>query len=88
MGIPALAERIRSLLPTYQHGSGTDHVLLDLRRCEACWECVDVCPQGVLAVISFGPHRHAVVEHPDDCTGCLACTNVCEAGALTRHDPP
>ena len=63
--MPAFAERIRSLLPPHHHSAGTDHVLLDRRRCEACWECVEACPKGVLGAVSFGPHRHAVVERPE-----------------------
>ena len=86
--MPALAERIRSLLPPHHHSAGTDHVLLDRRRCEACWECVEACPTGVLGAISFGPHRHAVVERPGDCIGCWACVRACESEALTSRQVP
>lgn len=84
--VPAFAERIRSLLPSHDHAVATPHVALSRSRCEACWECVEACPNDVLGSVSFGPHRHAVVAHPDDCTGCLACVRVCETGALTRRD--
>jgi ferredoxin len=84
--MPAFAERIRSLLPPHHHSNETDHVLLDRRQCEACWECASACPNGVLGAVSFGPHRHAVVDRPEDCTGCLACVKACEAGALTRRE--
>jgi NAD-dependent dihydropyrimidine dehydrogenase PreA subunit len=86
MAMSAFAERIRSMLPPHQHSTATDYVLLDRRQCEACWECVSVCPNGVLGAVSIGPHRHAVVERPEDCTGCLACAKVCESGALIRHE--
>jgi NAD-dependent dihydropyrimidine dehydrogenase PreA subunit len=85
--MPALAQRLRSLLPGHQHAVATDYVALDRRRCEACWECIDACRNGVLGAVSFGPHRHAVVRRPEECTGCMACVKACEAGALTRADP-
>ena len=85
--MPAFAERIRSLLPPHDHSVQTAHVLLDRRRCEACWECVDACRNGVLGAVSFGPHRHAIVDRPEECTGCLACVKACESGALTRREP-
>jgi NAD-dependent dihydropyrimidine dehydrogenase PreA subunit len=65
----------------------TDHVVLNRRVCEACGECVEVCPNDVLRLVAVGPHRHAKVvrKTADACTGCLACVRACEAGALTRR---
>ena len=64
--------------------AATDYIMLDRRQCEACWECVEACPNEVLGMLSLGPHRHADRGRPDDCTGCLACVRACEAGALDQ----
>jgi 2-oxoglutarate ferredoxin oxidoreductase subunit delta len=65
----------------------TQFVALDTRACEACWECVEACPNGVLRMHTIGRlHRHARIADADACSGCLKCVRVCEAGALSRVD--
>jgi NAD-dependent dihydropyrimidine dehydrogenase PreA subunit len=59
-------------------------VALDRSRCEACWECIAVCPQAVIGKIDMWRHRHAVVRAGDRCLGCGRCVKVCAAGALTK----
>lgn len=68
--------------------SATAFIILDRSRCEACWECLDACPQAVLGKVDFLGHRHAKVKTAEDCTGCGRCVKVCEAGALSRVDRP
>ena len=65
----------------------TDHIVLDRGVCEACAECVEACPNGVLRLVAVGPHRHAKIvrKTADACTGCFACVRACEAGALSRR---
>jgi NAD-dependent dihydropyrimidine dehydrogenase PreA subunit len=63
--------------------TATAHITLDRGLCDACWECIDACPNDVLGRIKIGPHRHAVVRSPEECTGCLACVKRCTSGALT-----
>jgi NAD-dependent dihydropyrimidine dehydrogenase PreA subunit len=67
----------------------TDHIVLDRRICEACGNCVEACPSGILRLIAMGPHRHAKIARKtaDTCTGCLACVRSCEAGAIARGEP-
>jgi NAD-dependent dihydropyrimidine dehydrogenase PreA subunit len=59
------------------------YITLDRHACEACGQCVETCPKGVLGMIRMGPHRHARIVAADACAGCLACVKVCERGALT-----
>jgi 2-oxoglutarate ferredoxin oxidoreductase subunit delta len=61
----------------------TPFVALARSRCEACWECVAVCPESVLGKIDVWIHRHAVVRDGDRCQGCRRCIKVCAAGALS-----
>ena len=74
-----------SLARRRRRADATDHVTLDRRACEACGQCVETCPNGVLRMIRMGPHRHARIAAADACTGCLACVRGCEAGALARR---
>jgi 2-oxoglutarate ferredoxin oxidoreductase subunit delta len=70
-----------------RHSRATRFVTLDTHACEACWECVESCPNEVLGRVTIGRlHRHARITDADACTGCLACVRVCEAGALSRVD--
>jgi NAD-dependent dihydropyrimidine dehydrogenase PreA subunit len=65
----------------------TEHIVLDVRACEACRLCVEACRKGVLRMVEVGPHRHAKIvrKTAGACTGCLACVRACEAGALSSR---
>ena len=63
----------------------TDFITLDSRACEACWECVEACPNEVLGRLSVLFHKHAKIVAAEACTGCLKCVRVCETGALERR---
>jgi NAD-dependent dihydropyrimidine dehydrogenase PreA subunit len=76
----------QSLARRWRHADTTANVTLDRRACEACGQCVETCPNGVLRMIRVGPHRHAKIAAAEACTGCLACVRGCEAGALARRD--
>ena len=80
-------ERLKSVLPPAgRRARGTDYVGLDRRACDACWECLEACPNDVFGKV--GLHRHVVVRARDACSGCLACVEVCRTGALTELDEP
>jgi NAD-dependent dihydropyrimidine dehydrogenase PreA subunit len=66
--------------------TGTPFIRLDRARCDACWECLEVCPASVLGKVDILGHRHAKVRAAEDCTGCGRCVKVCETGALSRRE--
>ena len=80
------AQLLRGEVVTRAARDATPFVTLDRSRCEACWECIDVCPESVLGKIDVWFHRHAVVRDGDRCRGCRRCIKVCAAGALSDRD--
>ena len=77
--------RTRDAARRRQRSRSTEFVALDTHACEACWKCVEACPNEVLSRVDLGRlHRHARIAAPDACTGCFTCVRVCEAGALMR----
>lgn len=71
-------------------------MVIDLRRCVGCGNCIRLCPYGVR---SFNPSKKATgepTEHPaDKCTFCEhrvaegvvpSCVNTCLAGARVFGD--
>jgi 2-oxoglutarate ferredoxin oxidoreductase subunit delta len=67
------------------NGRQTPHVRLDTRVCQACWQCVEVCPKGVIGKVNFFFHKHAVFRRPEQCSGCRSCVKACEHQAITRR---
>jgi NAD-dependent dihydropyrimidine dehydrogenase PreA subunit len=61
-------------------------VTLDRSLCEACWECIAICPESVLGKIDVVFHHHAVITAGDLCSGCRRCIKACTAGALSDRD--
>lgn len=53
--------------------------VVDPDKCSKCYECIYVCPKGVLARVPKGP---AVAVQPDACIECLACVKVCPDDAF------
>lgn len=54
------------------------------RKCQACWKCVEACPESVLGKVNFLFHKHAIIVQPDKCIGCLKCVKICEYGVITK----
>jgi NAD-dependent dihydropyrimidine dehydrogenase PreA subunit len=76
-------------------------ITIDPRRCEGHRTCVQVCPEGVLAlrvvgadqpllvkwrVALHGGHQAAVVDEAA-CTGCGLCLAACPERAITLTEP-
>ncbi len=58
-------------------------VTIDTEKCEACGECVDVCPNEMIELVEEdGKMIATFMGDPDDCIGCYSCQEVCEEGAV------
>ncbi len=53
--------------------------IIDPDKCTSCYDCIYVCPKGVLARLPKGP---AVSVRPDKCIECLACVKACHDDAF------
>ncbi|MEW5721044.1 MAG: ferredoxin family protein [Chloroflexota bacterium] len=62
----------------------TRFIWLNTHLCQACWGCIEACPNGVIGKIElpFGLHRHARIDHAEQCQGCKKCVHVCPTGAI------
>lgn len=61
---------------------------VDENLCKACEECVEACPQKVIALDTNrltprGFHPAALVK--EGCTGCAICGVVCPEAAITVY---
>ena len=63
----------------------TPFVLLDTKKCEACWECISVCSKNVIGRINLPWHKHVKFINSSECIGCLKCVKVCSATAIVKH---
>lgn len=64
----------------------TPYVQLDTRKCNACWKCLENCPNQVINKVDLPWHKHALLIEPDNCNGCLTCMKVCQYGAYAKVD--
>jgi Fe-S-cluster-containing hydrogenase component 2 len=68
------ALRVRGLFPSPGR--------YDLRICDQCGECAEVCPTEAIRRRSDGVY----VIDPEECTGCLACVQVCPYEVIFTHE--
>jgi 2-oxoglutarate ferredoxin oxidoreductase subunit delta len=68
----------------YRGQAGTKYIQLDTRKCEACWKCMDACPNNVIERVNLPWHKHALLINRDQCTGCVKCVKACEYDAITK----
>jgi len=69
-------------MPRARHTT-TAYISLDTRRCNACWDCVATCPNGVLDKVKVLFHKHARVDRADRCDGCGTCVSICPNQAIS-----
>jgi 2-oxoglutarate ferredoxin oxidoreductase subunit delta len=65
----------------------TEYIKLDSGKCNACWKCIESCPNDVIGKVDLPFHKHARIDHSDRCKGCLKCVSVCTAKAITSLRP-
>jgi len=58
------------------------YIQLNTRNCEACWKCVENCPNKVIGKVNIIFHKHARISNSKKCTGCLRCVKICEYDAI------
>lgn len=59
-------------------------ITVDEEKCQACGDCVDACPQELIALAEENGKKYAMFKgDPDDCIGCYSCESSCEEGAIT-----
>lgn len=78
---------------TRAHGqrAQTKFIQLDRHLCQACWKCMEVCPDDVFGKIDmlFGLHQHVRLDRPEQCKGCKKCVLACPAQAIIYiYRPP
>jgi len=66
----------------FLHLRETQYIHLVPRQCQGCWECVQVCPEDVLAKLDRTRHPHVHIKDSQACTGCKKCVRVCEHAAI------
>ena len=74
-------------METKRHNRGqtmTKYIQLDSRKCEACWKCLEVCPNNVIGSVNLLWHKHALIIGSDNCTGCSKCIKACEVKAISK----
>jgi len=55
------------------------NVEVDLKKCNGCGECVDICPMEVFEL----QDNKSVPVKPEECIGCESCDEACEQEAIT-----
>ncbi len=64
----------------------TRYIELNTRDCQACWKCVETCPNHVLGKAILLRHRHAHVDDAAACKGCKKCVRACPNEAIRYRD--
>lgn len=64
--------------------TNTAFVLIDTKKCEACWKCLEVCPKNMIGRINLPWHKHIRFVNGNACIGCMKCVKICKTGAITK----
>lgn len=66
--------------------TSTAFVLLDTKRCNACWKCFHVCTHNVIGRINLPWHKHSLFINGGSCVGCMKCVKICKTGAISKQN--
>jgi NAD-dependent dihydropyrimidine dehydrogenase PreA subunit len=59
-------------------------VAVDVAKCAACGDCVDTCPNELIAMAEENGKQYAMYKgDPDECIGCYSCESGYAEGAIT-----
>ena len=76
----AQLQAINARIAEVERGTGAALIaLVDVNLCDACGQCVDVCPTGAIAMGEAAQIDRA------KCNGCARCVAACPQGALSLH---
>jgi 2-oxoglutarate ferredoxin oxidoreductase subunit delta len=64
----------------------TEFISINTHLCQACWECVEACPNNVLGKVNILFHKHVRIDQADKCQGCGICVDTCQNQAITSLD--
>ena len=54
----------------------TRFIELEPALCRACWQCVAICPSGVIGKTDLRFHQHAHIDYSAQCKGCIKCVTI------------
>jgi NAD-dependent dihydropyrimidine dehydrogenase PreA subunit len=60
-------------------------VKVDKEKCDACWKCMEVCPNESLEKANDGTKDHIRVKE-DVCIDCFLCVDECKTGCLQQPE--
>jgi len=59
-------------------------VTIDVEKCQGCGDCVDACPNELIALVEEGGKQYAMYKgDPEECIGCYSCESTCPEGSIT-----
>ncbi len=63
----------------------TKYIYINTRLCKACWECIELCPNGVIGKVNLPFHKHARIDNAGRCRGCGKCVTACQQQAIISY---
>ncbi|OQA41595.1 MAG: Ferredoxin-1 [Chloroflexi bacterium ADurb.Bin325] len=59
-------------------------VTIDVENCAGCGDCVDTCPNELIALVEEDGKQYAMYKgDPEECIGCYSCESGCPEGSVT-----
>lgn len=68
-----------------RHGASTIKIVIDPERCNACRDCVLLCPVNVFEIQKVNGRGRSVAADPGSCCGltCRQCATFCASAAIS-----